>query len=423
MVSSDLNASQELYRMIAENSSDVVIRSSLDGRFEWVSPSVTEVLGWSPKDMVGKLASDFVHPDDVATSPTPEENRDRGRIGLRVRMRDLAGSYHWVDTTFRPATDSSGAVVARVGSVRLADAEVAAAHELERSERRFRLAMESSPVAMALVDLDRRFTRVNPAFCRLLDCDPAWLLARGIADILDDDDNRIDVRMREEALANSAVHDVGEKRLIRPDGSEAWVEHSFGVVRDDDGTPVSYVSQFVDIADARHTRETLAFQATHDGLTRLVNQRELHRRLSTILSHAARAGTSVGVLYLDVDGLKGINDSLGHSAGDALLVEVARRLESVVRAEDTVARVGGDEFVVLLPELRQGADAVLVAAKVHEVMSAPISLKGRDVVPSVSIGIATPHGDQRPTDVIAAADKALYDAKHSGGHTSVVAKA
>ena len=170
----------------------------------------------------------------------------------------------------------------------------------------------------------------------------------------------------------------------------------------------------MNVTEAREAREALHFMATHDPLTQLFNRRELLARMSRVLSHAPRAGSRLAVLFADLDGLKQVNDTYGHSAGDRVLIEAARRIDSLLRDDDLAARIGGDEFVVVLPAVTRMEDALAVARKIREVIAEPLKLDGHAVVVGVSIGVAVAAaGDDAPT-VIRQADMALYRAKNAG---------
>jgi len=161
-----------------------------------------------------------------------------------------------------------------------------------------------------------------------------------------------------------------------------------------------------------HQMESLAL---HDELTGLPNRRLLLDRLSLSIAYARRNKRTMAVMYLDLDGFKQINDTLGHDAGDTLLVMVATRLVGAVRQEDTVARLGGDEFVIALWELSHAEDAANLALKVVQAVSQPYSIQGRSVNMTASIGISIypTHGEDAAT-LMKSADQALYEAKHSG---------
>jgi diguanylate cyclase (GGDEF)-like protein/PAS domain S-box-containing protein len=287
---------------------------------------------------------------------------------------------------------------------------------MERSESRFRLAMESAPTGMALMDLDRRFVEVNPALCRMLSYDAPHLIGRRMVDILNATDDEVDLRMRDELLSgstNSATHEI---RLIRTDGVVVWVQHAIGLLRDEDGVPQSYVSQFVNVTEAREAREALHFMATHDPLTQLLNRRELLARMSKVLAHAPRSGNRLAVLFADLDGLKTVNDSFGHAVGDEVITEVARRVASLVREDDLAARIGGDEFVIVLPAVSGEDGARAVARKLQEAICQPLLVEGYPVPVGVSIGIALAGTGEDPQSVIRNADSALYLAKQKGGN-------
>jgi diguanylate cyclase (GGDEF)-like protein len=164
-----------------------------------------------------------------------------------------------------------------------------------------------------------------------------------------------------------------------------------------------------------HHNRALESLALHDALTGLPNRRLLMDRLSLAIAHARRNKGTMAVMYLDLDGFKQINDTLGHDAGDALLCMVAARLLGAVRQEDTVARVGGDEFVIALPELSHAEDMAELVSKVIQVVSQPWSFQGRGarVTASVGVSIYPTHGEDVET-LMKSADLALYEAKHSG---------
>lgn len=166
---------------------------------------------------------------------------------------------------------------------------------------------------------------------------------------------------------------------------------------------------------ARSAANSLEILAQQDPLTGLGNRRLLTKRISAAMANARRTKSAMAVVYLDLDGFKAINDTSGHGVGDALLKQVARRLESVVREEDTVARVGGDEFMIALWHVANARDVAIVAAKVVEIISEPYLIEGRNLVvtTSVGVGVYPVHGEDAEV-LMKSADTALYAAKRAG---------
>jgi diguanylate cyclase (GGDEF)-like protein/PAS domain S-box-containing protein len=203
--------------------------------------------------------------------------------------------------------------------------------------------------------------------------------------------------------------------LIRRDGTEAAIEDSAAPIHDRRGQVTGAVMVFHDVSAARALSLRMSYLAQHDSLTDLPNRVLLNDRLSQAMAVADRNRQRLAVLFLDVDRFKHINDSLGHGVGDSLLKSVARRLRTCVRASDTVSRQGGDEFVILLAEMRHSDDAAVCAKKVLEAMRAPHRIDAHELHITVSIGVVAYPGDG--TDAVALmknADFAMYHAKDSG---------
>jgi diguanylate cyclase (GGDEF)-like protein len=178
------------------------------------------------------------------------------------------------------------------------------------------------------------------------------------------------------------------------------------------------VAVFHDITEVKRSEEQIRHQAYHDALTGLPNRQLFNDRLEMALSRARRGGESVAVLFLDLDHFKTINDSLGHAVGDLLLQEVATRLKRSVRQEDTVCRLGGDEFIMILPELEGDDQAVAAAGRIIEALEKPFSLRGHDLYITCSIGITIYPNDGADLETLVKnADMAMYRAKEQGRNT------
>jgi len=216
-----------------------------------------------------------------------------------------------------------------------------------------------------------------------------------------------------ELLANKAI--TLEYRIVRPDGSERWLEDKARVIHAPDGTPIRIDGVASDISERRSHAHRMAHQANHDALTGLPNRSLLNDRITQALALARRTEQHVAVLFLDLDGFKFINDSFGHSFGDALLCSVAARIMSVLRQSDTLARLGGDEFVILLPNVPNADAALGVASKVLESFAEPLSQDGRNLHVSASIGISVfPQDGETFDSLLQHADVAMYRAKAKG---------
>ncbi|GIZ52419.1 EAL domain-containing protein [Noviherbaspirillum aridicola] len=209
-----------------------------------------------------------------------------------------------------------------------------------------------------------------------------------------------------------------EYRVCRPDGAVRWIEERARAVTDDGGALLRIDGTAIDISERKDYEARIEHLASHDALTGLANRNLLGDRIAQALAQARRSGKLLGLLFLDLDRFKGINDSLGHEIGDALLLQVAARLREVVREGDTVARQGGDEFIILLAAIQRPEDVVAVANKIFEVFSVPFMVRGHELFISTSIGATLyPDDGDDMKALLRNADTAMYRAKEERGNS------
>jgi len=283
----------------------------------------------------------------------------------------------------------------------------------------FETFFESARIGLALADLSGRYVRVNRTYGELLGRSPEDLVGVTLADVVSgltgDDGERLSrlTSGQEQALNSEASH-------VLADGSVTWLMHGVATAPGGDGAAGWFAVSAQDITERRRAEQelrtltdTLAERAVRDPLTGLANRTLLEERLRASLARDARSGGSTGVLFLDLDGFKEINDQFGHRVGDEVLQEVAERLKAVVRPSDTVARFGGDEFVVLVEQATPDALDVL-RPRVRDVVGRPLSVLGQAFEVGVSVGSAvSTAGHADPQSLLAEADQRMYAQKRT----------
>jgi diguanylate cyclase (GGDEF)-like protein/PAS domain S-box-containing protein len=288
--------------------------------------------------------------------------------------------------------------------------------QLQTSEEAFRLAFEGAGIGMALVSFSSadhgRYVRVNAAFCRIVGRSEEELLKLRFVDITHADDRARDIAFLERAAAGGPKVNVIEKRYIHGDGRTVWAAVTASIVSDAEGGDHYLIVQIEDIGDRRAAHEELRRRAGHDDLTGLFNRHILERRLESAVEAARGGGRAGALLFCDLDGFKAVNDTYGHDTGDRALAAVAQRLADASRRGDTVARMGGDEFVVLARNITASVAAQL-AERLKQAVAAPIAVDQVLVHVTLSVGIA--YLDQHPdaAAVLRAADADMYRTKRS----------
>jgi diguanylate cyclase (GGDEF)-like protein/PAS domain S-box-containing protein len=266
---------------------------------------------------------------------------------------------------------------------------------------------------------------LSPPLRRLLgwgDDAPVTSTSPWRAHVLPEDRPRYDRAAADHLAGRTADLDL-EYRVRGRDGGVRWVHSTGRIQRDEGGRPVRWTGILWDVTERRGLEEQLRRLAFRDALTGLPNRALLERRLAAAVSNVGGTGLPLAVLYLDVDRLKAINDTLGHRAGDAALVALARRVEEALRPGDLLARLGGDERVAVLPAVSGEAEAVAVAERVLAALTAPLELPAGRVQTALSVGIALSWGGVGADSLLRLADLAMYRAKRRGGHTWELAKA
>ncbi|MDH4189284.1 MAG: EAL domain-containing protein [Betaproteobacteria bacterium] len=292
-------------------------------------------------------------------------------------------------------------------------------HQLERrlheSEARFHGAFDHAAIGMALVARSGRFLQVNRAMSKLFGWSAEELLASNLAALARAEDRELDQSLFAKLDAGDRPSAQLERVFMHRNGDAVWMQMSASVVRDHEHRPAYYVVQLQDIHARKIAEERLHYLAHFDPLTGLENRASLHSRLEQAMSLAQRNRRHLAVVFADLDGFKLINDSYGHRTGDALLRQVGERLKRTLRAEDLIARIGGDEFVVVISDAASDEVIGVVARKIIDALSRPYLVEGREVVVTASLGIGIyPSDGENCAQLLRNADSAMYHSKELG---------
>jgi len=279
----------------------------------------------------------------------------------------------------------------------------------------FTLTFRDSPIGMAILDSSGRYIEVNDAFAQIVGRDTAAMVGRHFGEFTHPDDLPRDFELMKQLAEGELPYYQLHKRLLHRDGDTIWARVTVSnVTAADSVAGHHYVAQFEDVTEIRRARDLLERRALYDHLTGLANRTLLMDRLErAIETHEPRAAT-VACIFLDIDHFKVVNDSLGHDAGDTLLVELARRLQSTVRTADTVARLGGDEFVVVIEDVMDLEGARTVAHAITTAMRMPFRIDIHEFEPTVSLGVAMLEPGMSAEALVRNADMAMYAAKQGG---------
>lgn len=343
-----------------------------------------------------------------------ETSRTGVPYDLELEIAQADSRRGWVHFRGQAVRNERGLIVGLLGYVLDITERKEAEQALASSESLFRTAMLSSPIGLAMTELDGSFRLVNESLCQLLGRDEAWLVAHSEQNVTHPDDMERVVRDRAAELARDVDTEMREARLVHADGPVLWVKQAAKRIAGDAGRPDYLVVQYADTTAEHDALEALAYQAFHDPLTGLRNRAWILDMLKVDLRATSRAGSRVGLLFIDLDNFKIVNDSLGHGAGDEVLMAVANRIAGVLRPRDRVGRSGGDEFIVIIPDVKDALQAELVAERIVSAVGADLTVFGHRLVPTVSIGIALNVPESTSTSLLRDADAALFRAKAAG---------
>ncbi|MCK8517201.1 EAL domain-containing protein [Methylonatrum kenyense] len=328
------------------------------------------------------------------------------------------GADDYLKKPYRPEE-----LLARVGNAlqrkSLADSNHLMRRRLERSERLHRLIVNNSPDIVFVLDPSGRFRFLNPRIGDLLGHDRRALLGQPFLDIVHPDEHEKASYFLEQAISPHSEVRSAELQLQSADAGRAlhfevavWPTPPAGHEDGTDGDQSLVYGTARDVTERKESEAFINFQAYHDLLTRLPNRALFKDRVEVAIAHANRNDSHIGVLFIDLDRFKVINDSLGHTMGDRLLQLVAERLQGCIRKGDTLSRFGGDEFTLLLTELQDESAAVQVANKIQDSLEAPFKVAEHELIVGASIGIAVyPRGGDTLDALIRNADIAMYREK------------
>jgi diguanylate cyclase (GGDEF)-like protein/PAS domain S-box-containing protein len=408
-----LTESENRFRTLAESLPVGIYQANMEGEVTYTNPQLSEVTGLGQSPTSWTDAMDPVHPDD-------QERVGRGLLGVlrggkpfhdRYRVFTAQGEQRWLSNRATPTVDDSGAITGIIGSLEDVTELVVA------QEQNTRLA-EIVETASDLVGI------TDGATGRLVYLNRS---AREVFGLVDKDISHVsgasmyswtgDAGLRREILETLQRGDTwtGELPMHSEDGIEMMVWQTITPILRPDGAlhQVSTVGR--DVTERKRFEADLAHQATHDSLTGLPNRALLLDHLELEMARAEREHRLVALLFLDLDRFKQVNDTMGHDAGDELLAQAARRISGVVRPADTVARMGGDEFVILCGDVEDQDHATAVAQRVAAAIEhRPFEISGAELAVTASIGIALSSGGVHPEAILRDADAAMYRAKDLG---------
>lgn len=414
-----LNEREREHRTWAENSPDNVIRYGPDLRATYCSPGFGQRVAIGPHELLGLTPAEAAPPGNLEAMAYHEAvarafaHGERGTVEMHVPGPSGEVLVHHI--VIAPERDAQGFICGVIAVGRDMTPLVLARQRAEAAEREFRTLAENAQDSIVRWNANGRIAYVNPALLRALACSGDDLIGKTLSEadpdrLLGPLPGAVDDALRgaEPLLLELAWQPAPG---LRQRHDQVWLVPE----RDAAGQVVSVLGIARDMTDAVEQRALIETQARRDPLTGLANRHALVERAAGVLAASLRHGRRVGLMLADLDGFKAINDGLGHSAGDELLRALAARFVSVLRPDDLLARLGGDEFVLLAPDIDSAAGAARVAERLHGCLRLPVSIQGREVRVTASIGVALYPDDGLDFEkLMARADSAMYQAKHAG---------
>ncbi|MBI4984955.1 MAG: diguanylate cyclase, partial [Rhodocyclales bacterium] len=386
----------------------------------FVSQGCLELTGYAPEELIDSARSSWealTHAEDrlrVREEIAAAAAAGR-RFAIQYRIVPFSGGTKWVLERGIGVSDENGEPAIE-GFVE----DVTARHRmlvaLENAELRYRHIFEHASEGIFQTTREGYYLAANPALARLYGYGSADELIADLSDI----EHRLYVDPQRREDFRRIMEERGEvthfeSEVYRRDGSRIWITENAHIVRDAHGQFICYEGTVEDITELRSYSERLEQQANHDLLTGLPNRSLLHDRLDQAIARATRLSYYVVVVFIDLDNFKFINDSLGHAAGDELLVEIANRLKGCLRTSDTVARLGGDEFVLILNDHYLVESVISLLERVLAEIARPLQLAGRDFQIGGSLGVSLfPQDGDDVQSLLKHADVAMYAAKDRG---------
>jgi diguanylate cyclase (GGDEF)-like protein/PAS domain S-box-containing protein len=371
-----------------------------------------EMLGYTGAELHRLTTRELTHPDDRDRHEqlTLElVSNQRSTINDEQRFVRKSGEVFWSKRMASRVEEPSSSPQPHLIEV---VEDITARMEFEQ---RFRETFDHASVGIMHSSLDRRVLMINRKFCDMVGYSADELQHGSVRRIHHPEDTDADQHLEKRLVAGEIDSFSFEKRYVRKDGSVFWAHRTVSLARDEVGKPKYFIRVIEDISARKQAEQELIQLAHYDVLTSLPNRALFRDRLRQALAQAHRSRGFLAIMFVDLDRFKMINDSLGHAMGDLLLKQVAHRLTACVRASDTVGRLGGDEFGVLLGSLHGPSDANSVAQKILQTCSKPFRLDDHERHVTTSIGISLyPTDGQEEDALIKAADSAMYRAKQSG---------
>ena len=393
-------------KQVLRSAGDGIIGLDAAGRVSFMNPASEQITGLTAERLFGRSLGDALGvTDDDWLDLAPGETRE-----ISIATGD--GKSVPVEYTSTPTRDGDslgGGVVTLKDITRRKQSQKA----LQDSEARYRTLFSRNQAGVYRTTVDGQVLDCNEALSRMMGYDsPDELTTSGV------DHHYAEARDRGaflDRLRETGTLTNHEDRLLRRDGEPIWVLESAILLPDESGDLTLIEGTMIDITERKRAEDTVKFLAYHDALTSLPNRALLEDRLEMTLAHARRSDQTLAVVFLDLDQFKLVNDTLGHSTGDVLLTQVAERLRRIVRPGDTIARVGGDEFVVVLADVGTIDSAVAVIERIRDSLRQPCVVGDQELRVTASLGVSVfPADGDVAGDLLRNADTAMYRAKEDG---------
>lgn len=414
-----LSSQEQLFRALAENSPDSIIRYDTACRRTYVNPIVERVFGVPSTELLGKSPSETaLLPESILHENALKKVLNSAQeFSLEVQFSLPNGQQIWGDIRLIPEFNKEGKVVSVLSVGRDITERKNLEIHLNATLSQFEQFINNIPEMAWIKDKNSHYVIVNQVFANRFEVSAKDMIGKNDFDFFDEKTSRAHIEVDLKVMREGNTCNVEEMISSNPD-NEIWIESIKNPFRDSDGEIIGTIGAARDITERKHIEKQMAFMAQHDTLTDLPNRALAKDRAEQAIAHAKRNESKVAFLFIDLDKFKDINDSLGHLAGDTILQLVASQLGLCIRETDTLSRQGGDEFLIMLSDIHNSNDVLLTIDKIFKILEEPFRVGSHTLFTSVSIGVSLyPDDGATFNKLYQRADIAMYQAKELGRNT------